>query len=109
MVDEVNSTAGCGTNLTREVGPLIGREQLLASVAAAFDRGQRLVTLTGTGGAGKTHLASAFAHASLGGRCQEVWLCDEDGRMEFFTALSAPAPVAKSVLCPEFPPQIDVD
>ncbi len=76
MVDEVNSTAGCGTNLTREVGPLIGREQLLASVAAAFDRGQRLVTLTGTGGAGKTHLASAFAHASLGGRCQEVWLCD---------------------------------
>lgn len=21
---------------------------------------------------------------------QEVWLCDEEGRMEFFTALSAP-------------------
>jgi Uma2 family endonuclease len=40
---------------------------------------------------------------------QEVWLCDEEGRMVFFTALSAPAPVAKSVLCPDFPPQIDVD
>ncbi|MES2709319.1 MAG: Uma2 family endonuclease [Verrucomicrobiota bacterium] len=39
---------------------------------------------------------------------QEVWLCDEEGRMEFFTALSAPEPVAASVLCPDFPPQIDV-
>lgn len=40
---------------------------------------------------------------------QEVWLCDEEGRMEFFTAESAPQPVAASVLCPEFPPQINVD
>lgn len=39
---------------------------------------------------------------------QEVWLCDEEGRMEFFTALSAPDPVAASALCPDFPPQIDV-
>jgi len=40
---------------------------------------------------------------------QEVWLCDEEGRMEFFTALSAPQPVSASVLCPDFPRQIDVD
>jgi Uma2 family endonuclease len=40
---------------------------------------------------------------------QEVWLCDEAGRMEFFTALGAPQPVPASVLCPEFPRQIDVD
>lgn len=40
---------------------------------------------------------------------QEVWLCDEHGRMEFFTAISAPHPVPASVLCPEFPRQIDVD
>jgi Uma2 family endonuclease len=40
---------------------------------------------------------------------QEVWLCDEEGRMEFFTAESAPAPVPVSTLCPGFPSQIPVD
>lgn len=40
---------------------------------------------------------------------QEVWLCDADGKLEFFTALSAPDPVPVSVLCPDFPQQIDVD
>lgn len=39
----------------------------------------------------------------------EVWLCDEAGRMEFFTAASAPNPVPASVLCPAFPKQINVD
>jgi Uma2 family endonuclease len=39
---------------------------------------------------------------------QEVWLCDEEGRMEFFTALSAPQSVPASALCPDFPRQIDV-
>jgi Uma2 family endonuclease len=40
---------------------------------------------------------------------REVWLCDEEGRMEFFTAESAPHPVPASLLCPEFPAVIDVD
>lgn len=40
---------------------------------------------------------------------QEVWLCDEEGRLEFFTAGSAPEPVAVSVLCPGFPLGIAVD
>ena len=40
---------------------------------------------------------------------EEVWLCDEKGRMEFFTAASAPAPVPASPRCPEFPAQLDVD
>ncbi len=39
---------------------------------------------------------------------QEVWLCDEAGKFEFFTAESAPQSVSKSVLCPEFPDQLDV-
>lgn len=39
----------------------------------------------------------------------EVWLCDEDGRLEFFTARSGPQPVAASEFCPAFPHQIDVD
>ncbi|MES2705492.1 MAG: Uma2 family endonuclease [Verrucomicrobiota bacterium] len=40
---------------------------------------------------------------------QEVWLCDEAGNMEFFTALSAPESVVQSGLCPGFPARIDVD
>ncbi len=40
---------------------------------------------------------------------EEVWLCDEAGRMEFFTAPSAPDSVAASVRCPDFPVQLDVD
>jgi Uma2 family endonuclease len=40
---------------------------------------------------------------------EEVWLCDEDGKMEFFTSRSAPKPVTSSVVCPSFPPQIEVD
>ena len=40
---------------------------------------------------------------------QEVWLCDDTGQMEFFTALSAPEPVPASTLCPDFPRRIDVD
>jgi Uma2 family endonuclease len=39
----------------------------------------------------------------------ETWLCDEDGRMEFFTAAGAPVPVAASVLCPNFPTLIKID
>ena len=40
---------------------------------------------------------------------EEVWLCDEDGRMEFFTAASAPQPVPVSVRCPGFPLRINVE
>jgi Uma2 family endonuclease len=37
---------------------------------------------------------------------QEVWLCDEPGNMEFFSALSAPQPIPASQLCPDFPSRI---
>jgi Uma2 family endonuclease len=40
---------------------------------------------------------------------QETWLCDEEGRMEFFTAASAPATVPASLLCPAFPKLIQID
>ena len=40
---------------------------------------------------------------------KEVWLCDEEGRMEFFTALSAPDSVVSSEICPAFPKRIDLD
>jgi len=40
---------------------------------------------------------------------QEVWLCDQEGRMEFFSADSAPQPLTASVLCPAYPSRIEVD
>ena len=38
----------------------------------------------------------------------EVWLCDENGDMEFFLPES-PAPFTASRLCPDFPKHIDWD
>jgi len=58
---------GAQTSLPVPVTPLIGREDDLERVRAAIARpGVRLVTLTGTGGVGKTRLAIATA-ASLDG------------------------------------------
>ncbi|MFN0078489.1 MAG: Uma2 family endonuclease [Prosthecobacter sp.] len=37
---------------------------------------------------------------------QEVWLCDEDGRLEFFLH-DVSEPVAQSRLCPDFPTRIE--
>lgn len=39
---------------------------------------------------------------------EEVWLCDEDGRMEFFVK-SSPIPVLQSRFCLTFPQRIDID
>lgn len=39
---------------------------------------------------------------------KEVWLCDENGQMEFFAAESAPKPIPASRLCPNFPKQIEL-
>lgn len=39
----------------------------------------------------------------------EVWLCDEHGFVEFFSAISAPLPITASVLCPDFPRQVVLD
>jgi Uma2 family endonuclease len=39
---------------------------------------------------------------------KEVWLCDEDGKMEFF-ASDATASVKASRLCPEFPMRVEMD
>jgi Uma2 family endonuclease len=38
----------------------------------------------------------------------EVWLCGEEGEMEFFTP-DSPEPVEASRLCPGFPSQIELD
>lgn len=38
----------------------------------------------------------------------EVWLCGEEGDMEFFTS-AIPQAVASSLLCPDFPVKLDLD
>jgi Uma2 family endonuclease len=39
---------------------------------------------------------------------KEVWLCDEDGSIEFFASDST-GPVKASRLCPEFPVKVEMD
>ncbi len=39
----------------------------------------------------------------------EVWTCDDDGKMTFYLAAQPDTAVASSVLCPEFPAQLDLD
>src|SRR5436853_7683442 len=49
-------------HLPAQLTPLLGREQEVATVCALLRRpGVRLVTLTGTGGVGKTRLGLAIA------------------------------------------------
>jgi predicted ATPase len=57
---------GAQTSLPLPMTPLVGQDHLLGQICAAVRRpGVRLVTLTGTGGVGKTRLALAAA-SSLG-------------------------------------------
>jgi predicted ATPase/class 3 adenylate cyclase/DNA-binding CsgD family transcriptional regulator len=63
------------TNLPAQVSSFIGREAELAAVRALV-AGSRLVTLTGTGGAGKTRLALQVAAGLLDGTGDGVWFAD---------------------------------
>jgi predicted ATPase len=45
------------TNLPRPASSFVGRERELSELLATFERGTRLLTLTGPGGSGKTRLA----------------------------------------------------
>jgi predicted ATPase len=63
------------TNLPTLVSSFVGREAELAAVRALVG-GSRLVTLTGTGGAGKTRLALQLAAGLLDGTGDGVWFAD---------------------------------
>jgi non-specific serine/threonine protein kinase len=62
-------------NLPAQLSSFVGREVELAEVRALVG-GSRLVTLTGTGGAGKTRLALQAAAGLLDGARDGVWLAD---------------------------------
>jgi predicted ATPase/class 3 adenylate cyclase len=62
-------------NLPRQLTSFVGRHEELASIAKALD-GSRLLTLTGTGGVGKTRLAVQAAANLVASFPDGVWLCE---------------------------------
>ncbi|WP_188190530.1 BTAD domain-containing putative transcriptional regulator [Nonomuraea sp. SYSU D8015] len=65
------------TNLPAAVSKLIGRDEALAEVCALVEE-ERLVTLTGSGGVGKTRLALEAANRLLDGFPDGAWLVELD-------------------------------
>ncbi|MFI7697787.1 BTAD domain-containing putative transcriptional regulator [Nonomuraea sp. NPDC049480] len=65
------------TNLPAAVSKLIGRDEALAEVCALLEE-ERLVTLTGSGGVGKTRLALEAANRLLDGFADGAWLVELD-------------------------------
>jgi predicted ATPase len=63
-------------NLPAEDWPFIGRTQELKNLQKAVKDGRRLITLTGSGGMGKTRLARQFARQVLSKYPDGVWLVD---------------------------------
>jgi len=59
-----------------EQDAFIGRAQPLLDLARLIDEGARLVSILGTGGSGKTRLATRFGWSSLGDFPGGVWFCD---------------------------------
>ncbi len=63
-------------NLPHFATPLLGRDLDLAELdQIMFDRGERLITITGLGGMGKTRLAHAIAERHLSAGHQRDGVC----------------------------------
>jgi predicted ATPase/class 3 adenylate cyclase/Tfp pilus assembly protein PilF len=63
-------------SLPAEPDAFIGRAQALAGLARRFHAGARLVSVLGTGGAGKTRMAMRFGRGWMGEFPGGVWFCD---------------------------------
>jgi class 3 adenylate cyclase len=62
--------------LPAERDEFVGRKEALLNLAARFDAGARLVSVLGTGGCGKTRLATRYAWTWLGNYPGGSWFCD---------------------------------
>lgn len=62
-------------NLPRRQGSLVGRQTELNQIGTLFETAD-LVTVTGTGGVGKTRIAVEFAHSLQGRHADGVWLVE---------------------------------
>jgi predicted ATPase len=70
-------------SLPAERDRFIDRVATLAELAARFARGARLLSVLGTGGAGKTRLALRFGWTWLGDFAGGVWFCDLSAARDF--------------------------
>ncbi|XVV12183.1 adenylate/guanylate cyclase domain-containing protein [Actinoplanes sp. CA-131856] len=89
-------------NLPAELSPFVGRRAEVAEVAELVGR-HRVVTITGSGGAGKTRLSLAVAAEVLTAYPQGVWTVDavgaEEGLAEVLGVRSEPGrPILDSLL-----------
>ena len=64
------------TNLTQERTTFVGRQRELAELAALLEEGERLVTVYGAPGSGKSRLARQLGQVSLTAFDGGVWVCD---------------------------------
>ncbi|MGN9838424.1 BTAD domain-containing putative transcriptional regulator [Nonomuraea sp. H19] len=87
------------TNLPAPVSKLIGRDEALAEVCALVGE-ERLVTLTGSGGVGKTRLALEAANRLLDDFADGAWLVelDQAARGELDQASRSPIEAVMAVL-----------
>jgi predicted ATPase/DNA-binding XRE family transcriptional regulator len=69
------SSSRIGHNIPSSRTSFVGRETDVAQVRKLLDR-SRLVTITGSGGVGKTRLSLEAGRHLLGGRWDEVWFVD---------------------------------
>ncbi len=68
-------TSARATNIPANLPPLIGRSRELGEIGAALER-SRLVTITGSGGVGKTRIALECASEALASHEHGAWFVD---------------------------------
>ncbi len=64
------------TNVAPRLDSFVGRSDELAELGDRLERGDRLITVMGPGGTGKTRLAEQLARLQLGAFSGGAWLCD---------------------------------